>query len=135
MNFHHNFLIKLQKSCYTAALVENFVATLPQVIFLRVAHFCSLYGNLLVLQLMASIRSQLFKDWILGWHKPNPEQLGPAVIRQLDKEPHLFVPLSFSVIRYLDMQSCDKSLNGHSDWTTRFLAVKLVKFVLNLVLK
>ena len=72
------------------------------------------------------MRSQLFKDWILGCQKPTPEQLGPGVIRQLDKEPHLFVPLSFSVIRYLDMQPCDKSLKGHSHWTTRFLSVSHV---------
>lgn len=29
-NFYYNLLIKLLKSCYTAALVENFVATLPK---------------------------------------------------------------------------------------------------------
>ena len=58
VNFHHNLLVKLQNSCYTAALVENFVATLLEVIFLHAARFCSLYGNILVFQSLATFLSK-----------------------------------------------------------------------------
>ena len=54
MNFHHNLLIKLQKSCYTAALVKSFVTTLQEVISLHAAHFFSLYVNSLVFQSVAT---------------------------------------------------------------------------------
>ena len=42
---NHHLLIKLQKTCYTTALVENFVATFPEAIFLHAVNFCSLNCN------------------------------------------------------------------------------------------
>ena len=41
VNIYHQLLIKLQKRCYAAALVENFVATFPQAIFLHAVIFSS----------------------------------------------------------------------------------------------
>ena len=58
VNFHHNLLVKLQNSCYTTALDENFVATLPEVIFLHATHFCSFFGNILVLQSLDTFLSK-----------------------------------------------------------------------------
>ena len=48
-----SLLIKLQKSCYTTALLENFVAIFPETIFLHATNFCSLYCHFSVPQSLA----------------------------------------------------------------------------------
>ena len=63
--------------------------------------FLRLYGNFFVFQSLATflvIRSQLFKDWTLGWHKPTSEQLRPTVIRFLARN-HIIVFLNHLCLR------------------------------------
>ena len=88
---HHNLLIKSQKSCYTAALVEHFVVPLPEVISLRAAHFCSLYVKFLVFQSLATFRSKYQVPVVQRldiWMSLINQQIGPVVIRKLNKEPN-----------------------------------------------
>ena len=88
---YHNLLIKSQKSCYTAALVEHFVAPLPEVISLRAAHVCSMYVKFLVFQSLANFRSKYqvpVGQRLDIWMSLTNQQIGPVVIRKLDKEPN-----------------------------------------------
>ena len=138
-NFYCKLLIKLQKSCYTPALLENFFATLQRnfVISLHPAHFCSLYVNFFSVLIIGLFRKQLScpsyskAGYLNVPNQPLNHQGQPLSHTQARNHISVFLnhfvskKLTQSVVvssfQLSDTMTCSrvtKSLNGHSHWTT-----------------